>query len=119
MAIMCNYQLWVLGDGVDSVRSQLEAAGWHHQATTEIGARFTARGRNLLMDAPNFSERTDWVVVMSADHDQGMELNLLLQVDRGGCRTSEYWRRHQEEDVEGGWTDPIVCLLYTSPSPRD
>ena len=25
MAIMCNYQLWVLGDGVDLVRSQLEA----------------------------------------------------------------------------------------------
>ena len=41
MAIMCNYQLWVLGDGVDSVRSQLEAAGWHHQATTEIAVSYT------------------------------------------------------------------------------
>lgn len=107
MSVICSYQMWVLGEGVELVRSELEAAGWQHEATTDIGARFTARGRNLLIDAPSFSNRPEWVVVMSADHNQDMELNLLLQVEHGGCRTSEYWRRHPDEDAESGWSDPV------------
>ena len=107
MSVMCNYQMWVLGEGVESVRSELEAAGWQHEATTEIGARFTASGNYLLMEAPSFEDHPEWVVVMSADHDYDMELNLLLQVEHGGCLTSEYWRRHPDEESESGRSSPV------------
>ena len=110
MAIMCNYQLWVLGDGVDSVRSQLEAAGWHHQATTEIGARFAASGNSLLMQTPSFEDHPEWVVVMSGDHDQDMALNLLLETEQAGCRTSSSWRWTEENERGNDWQGPVPTV---------
>lgn len=100
MGIMCSYRLWVLGEEAKHVVDQVVDDGWTLVSQSEMGAEFECEGNYLLRGSPILRDYPQLVVVMSADHDEGMGFHHLLSVEQCGHFVSRFWPHDEERDEE-------------------
>ncbi|MEZ5943926.1 MAG: hypothetical protein R3C18_21220 [Planctomycetaceae bacterium] len=97
---MCSYRLWILGEDAKYVIDQALSDGWTLITQSELGAEFKCEGEYLLRGSPVFRDYPHLVVVMSADHDEGMGFHHLLSVEQCGHFVSRFWSHDEERDAE-------------------
>lgn len=98
MGAICDYDLWVLGDGAESVVPHLREQGWSVVKETEMGIQCELRSGNLHLSPPRIPDHPELLVVMSASHDQGGRLNHVLHTAQWSHHVTREWQDVEERD---------------------